>query len=325
MLSRFVPLFASALLLVGCGGGGVNLGNENPNRTVRKSVERMTAQEKLDFVNTLKAMKNVSSAFEPEVTAYDYFVALHMEAFSPEHHDEHVHGGWQFLPWHREFLRRFESEMARVSNGKVRSLPYWDWTSRGSLAAVFSDDFLGGDGDPSDNDLVKTGPFRAGEWPVRFTDLTTGDFGGPVDENLPEGIERTIGRTPGVTNLPTAAQAGAVMSIPNYDVEPYDHMSPARRSARKYLEAGADGTLGMHNLVHVYVGGEMNSGSSPNDPAFFLHHANIDRLWARWQARHPDATLPRDMMTHPMFRFGGKTVVQAWNLRDSGVSYDDLR
>jgi hypothetical protein len=34
------------------------------------------------------------------------------------------------------------------------------------------------------------------------------------------------------------------------------------------------------------VGGEMMFSTSPNDPVFFLHHCNIDRLWAEWQARH---------------------------------------
>ena len=23
--------------------------------------------------------------------------------------------------------------------------------------------------------------------------------------------------------------------------------------------------------------------SSPNDPAFWMHHANVDRVWAQWQ------------------------------------------
>jgi tyrosinase len=44
-----------------------------------------------------------------------------------------------------------------------------------------------------------------------------------------------------------------------------------------------------HNWVHTAVGGEMNSSSSPADPLFWLHHANIDRLWARWQKAHPRA------------------------------------
>jgi Common central domain of tyrosinase. len=39
----------------------------------------------------------------------------------------------------------------------------------------------------------------------------------------------------------------------------------------------------MHNQVHLWVGGDMLVGTSPNDPVFFLHHCNVDRLWAEWQ------------------------------------------
>jgi len=43
---------------------------------------------------------------------------------------------------------------------------------------------------------------------------------------------------------------------------------------------------GIHNGVHRAVGGDMAGSASPSDPLFFLHHANIDRLWATWQAGH---------------------------------------
>ena len=29
-----------------------------------------------------------------------------------------------------------------------------------------------------------------------------------------------------------------------------------------------------------------NVWTSPNDPVFFLHHCNIDRLWEKWQRLH---------------------------------------
>ena len=38
----------------------------------------------------------------------------------------------------------------------------------------------------------------------------------------------------------------------------------------------------MHNQGHVWIGGTMLSQASPNDPAFFYHHANVDRLYQRW-------------------------------------------
>lgn len=51
----------------------------------------------------------------------------------------------------------------------------------------------------------------------------------------------------------------------------------------------------IHGNVHNAVGGDMGAAHSPTDPLFFLHHANVDRLWAQWeQSAHgvdpPNAT-----------------------------------
>ena len=94
----------------------------------------------------------------------------------------------------------------------------------------------------------------------------------------------------------------------------------------------------MHNLVHLSVGGTFatpqasaqglsTAGTmriitdSPNDPVFFLHHAQIDRLWALWQAHHAnsgyqpaaEADYPRNALHSPMFPFDtyGITVTPA--------------
>lgn len=45
--------------------------------------------------------------------------------------------------------------------------------------------------------------------------------------------------------------------------------------------------FGLHGNVHVKVGNGTNMGSVPwaaNDPVFWMHHCNIDRLWASWNA-----------------------------------------
>ena len=40
-----------------------------------------------------------------------------------------------------------------------------------------------------------------------------------------------------------------------------------------------------HNDVHGWVGGTMGLiPTAPADPIFWLHHAQIDRLWSQWQA-----------------------------------------
>ena len=40
---------------------------------------------------------------------------------------------------------------------------------------------------------------------------------------------------------------------------------------------------GPHAAVHGSISGDMISMCSPNDPIFFLHHAQVDRLWWLWQ------------------------------------------
>jgi tyrosinase len=45
---------------------------------------------------------------------------------------------------------------------------------------------------------------------------------------------------------------------------------------------------GIHNSGHVWVGGSMQGfATAPADPVFWMHHAEIDRIWAEWQAANP--------------------------------------
>jgi tyrosinase len=39
-----------------------------------------------------------------------------------------------------------------------------------------------------------------------------------------------------------------------------------------------------HNHVHNNIGGFMPNSNSPRDPIFMMHHGNIDRIWASWNA-----------------------------------------
>ena len=47
-----------------------------------------------------------------------------------------------------------------------------------------------------------------------------------------------------------------------------------------------------HNPIHNIIGGLMADMSSPLDPIFWLHHANIDRLWAAWTAAGGGRAMP---------------------------------
>ena len=69
---------------------------------------------------------------------------------------------------------------------------------------------------------------------------------------------------------------------PTIDTEPQYALTPWNNSTSSFrLELEAP----LHNTVHRWVGGDMMTDMSPNDPVFFLHHANIDRIWFNWQRR----------------------------------------
>jgi len=44
-----------------------------------------------------------------------------------------------------------------------------------------------------------------------------------------------------------------------------------------------------HNMAHVWVGGCMLYGTSPNDPVFYMNHLYVDKIWADWQIVNPTA------------------------------------
>jgi tyrosinase len=54
---------------------------------------------------------------------------------------------------------------------------------------------------------------------------------------------------------------------------------------------------GVHGGVHIWVGGTMGDASvSPADPVFWMHHANLDRVWWEWYnsaaGNHQDPIIP---------------------------------
>lgn len=47
-----------------------------------------------------------------------------------------------------------------------------------------------------------------------------------------------------------------------------------------------------HNPVHNIIGNVMATMQSPVDPIFWLHHANVDRLWVAWYAAGGGRSMP---------------------------------
>ena len=102
----------------------------------------------------------------------------------------------------------------------------------------------------------------------------------------PRPIERDAGgeANPAFQALPTSVSVRASLREPAYDVAPWAINADGHRARLEGWVPSAGGlNVDLHNLVHVWIGGDMGPGTSPNDPAFFLNHCNVDRIWEAWQ------------------------------------------
>jgi tyrosinase len=233
------------------------------------------------------------------------------------------HGNWWFLVWHRGYTGWFEQICRELSEDPQFALPYWDWTAEPSVPAVMYDDVL----TPNDSAFIA----RATEFKDKFegtvaeywkslnndriSQLLNRGLRFPADlwfdiNDDPRGVmffDQPIARgltkeKPGLDIDPDTAKAVSLSTLLN-TLSPRDFLTFA--SPKTFFHSGLTG-FGVlegqpHNLVHNCVGGAYNtppSGGfmqanlSPVDPLFFLHHANIDRLWDVWTRKQQGFNLP---------------------------------
>jgi tyrosinase len=245
---------------------------------LRPNAKNFSAASRKAFTDAILAMKKRPSRLHPgsaDRSRYDDYVEVHLNAMSAMmigNVPNWGHLSSAFGPWHRVFLAHFESELRAID--PVVVLPYWDWTDPASTAAVFSPGMLGGDGQGEDH-RVNDGPFTSGAWKIVVKD----------DEADPSYLTRQFGVEEDAPQLPTAKEQDDVMALTVYDEAPwYDSQRRApfqrvRTDALFRFRLEYD----LHNLVHRYVGGDMGRAASPNDPVFWLHHCNLDRLWSLWE------------------------------------------
>ena len=259
------------------------VGKSNPMKC-RKNQASLSGPERTAFVNALIELKrpavhpSVLHPADPTLSRYDDYVEMHRNAMDVASDATNTvswaHIAPAFFPWHRAFLLEFENDLRSI-DPKV-TIPYWDWTvDQSTTGSPWTADLLGGDGSDAQADEVVTGAFRgaAGNWPIRIKD------GGEADV-----LVRQMGEAADAANLPSSGTQTTTLNRTSYDGPTYNDFT---RSSTQWNHFRVDAEYDLHNLVHRYVGGNMVTGSSPNDPVFWLHHCNIDRLWAHWQRQHP--------------------------------------
>ena len=159
------------------------------------------------------------------------------------------HSSWRFLPWHRLQTLHMEKLIAKASGKADFAMPYWDWSDDVLPVQFVNDDVLSHDGRECG---VKESIAKfcvANE--TSLTDRSKNDF------------STFFGK-------PRAAD------------QPRDNDTP---SGAQHFSGSCEWSG--HNLIHSFIGGDMGVlETAPNDPLFWVHHANVDRTWAAWSADH---------------------------------------
>lgn len=225
------------------------------------------------------------------VSTWDLFVIWHqwaMEQSSSDGRRNAAHTGPVFLPWHRWYLLLLEFQMRRILGVGPDDfgIPYWDWAHDGTNNTAAQQrnalalwGFMGSDSQSFGE--VTDGPFTYSNFPLNIEQGP-----GQTIRATDRGLRRSYGTQ--VSTLPTVDHVNTALAVDFYDQQQFDRNAEGFRNS---LEGWIpnDLTPALHNRVHVWIGGDMLPGTSPNDPLFFLNHCNVDRIWAQWQQNNPAA------------------------------------
>lgn len=181
------------------------------------------------------------------------------------------HGSWYFLPWHRAYLLYFEKIVRKTIVGlggpATWALPYWDYSANNNarrLPLAFQSPTLPGGG-VNHLFVAQRAPGANSNTPVgsAASSSTASAMGKPQFINTPPPVAQFGGGSTGFSH--NGAFVGQLESTP-------------------------------HGSMHVAVGGPTGWMSAFDtaalDPIFWLHHANIDRLWTLWLNSAPSRVNP---------------------------------
>jgi len=165
------------------------------------------------------------------------------------------HGSFFFLSWHRMYLYFFERILRAASNDPNLTLPYWDYDSSARRALP-----------------------EAFRQPANATNpLFVAARRGSINAGQPLPASAT-GAAQALATLNFASATGSGASFGGQTLPTPSHFNgpPGRLESQP------------HNVIHVSLGGNgwmADPNLAARDPIFWLHHANIDRLWNRWLAQ----------------------------------------
>lgn len=289
--------------------------SKEPKR-VRKSFYDLTDEELRNLFRAIGYMRNGFSIQSPlQWDNYAQQHSLHCKESSARY--PQVHWGWNFLPWHRGYIFFLERILANILttqfnvDGSTFAFPYWDWIHHKEIPNTRLRKELGLASPLWGYDLTQEDMVNADT--LGFDNLALFDgYRGPsiakpemspqneITQDSKDHVEETI-------FYMGEDYINYMLSVP---FEQFAGRPGIDRSNQGLLEQGPhnDG----HDWVGTRIGVNRDMGTlryAALDPIFFMHHANIDRIWSMYQQPQPD----------PDSSGWGKTVYRFTDLDGSDV------
>ncbi|KAI4649041.1 uncharacterized protein J4E78_008559 [Alternaria triticimaculans] len=273
------------------------------NVAVRRDWSALSKQERRSYIQAVKCLARLPAKTPAAIASgarsrYDDLVVTHiLQAFT-------IHGTANFLTWHRYYTWAFE-QMLRNECGYKGYQPYYNWGhwADNPKASPFfdgSDTSMSGDGayianrtsvcfpstemcyiqlqPGSGGGCVTSGPFK--DWKINLGPLAAVSLPPPRPNPQPNGLgynPRCLSRDISLQSASETRDSVVAALIRN---------NTTITSFQTVLGGEfAQGKMGPHVGGHNTIGGDAGSDfiNSPADPAFFAHHAMVDRVYWTWQ------------------------------------------
>ncbi|KAI0530158.1 hypothetical protein GGR58DRAFT_518702 [Xylaria digitata] len=232
---------------------------------VRREWRSLKTHEQKEYLSAVKCLYNTSSELVGEGSIVDDFTWVHIRAVKTSHDYA------AFLPWHRMLLHIYEQKL-RQHCGFKGQLPYWGWTSDWqnlTESSIWDDEHgFGGESTHYTHGSCVSGPFSH----VQLR------YGGHGKVSL-HCLSRVF----------TNYDSGEIGSMSGELIRP-EIMGRLARS-KDYARFRWMIESVIHNIIHTEVVGDLDTEVAPNDPIFWLHHVQLDRLWWLWQQEAPQQRL----------------------------------
>ena len=282
--------------ITGCGSGVVD----------RRSVDDLQTNHADVFNMFLLALQGMQNVTENDDLSYFQVSGIHGYPFVPWQEDPGfvpanrnrgycTHSSAIFTTWHRPYLllleqllcdqartiaEQFQGDDAaryQAAAEEVR-LPYWDWSSRSTQSRI-----------PAS---------------VKQSSISVNTPNGEANIPNPLFSYRFLSPQPQDSGLGTQTVRGSSddQLFGSFDSRRQATLNLFTDSAYNQFSSDVEN---IHNTVHVQIGGNMVFvPRSAFDPIFYLHHANVDRLTAMYQAIRPGVSLTPQRRS-PTFALGG--------------------